>query len=189
MKTGSVNTQATVESLGKEGEVKRSKTEEASKESTPTAAAIRSKILEFLAKGFDSEKIVNALGQVEGLSSFSPANLLKIVQPVVDSMAKSTELSDSNKASAEKLLNFVKKKIENEEKENQGADLRVPTVGNQNPKSAAQASPRQEPAQANPRQEPAQASPTQEARASIDKQTHAQKVTAAAATTNSGRSL
>ena len=115
--------------------------------------------------------------------------MLKIVQPVVDSMAKSTELSDSNKASAEKLLNFVKKKIENEEKENQGADLRVPTVGNQNPKSAAQASPRQEPAQANPRQEPAQASPTQEARASIDKQTHAQKVTAAAATTNSGRSL
>lgn len=141
MKTVLGNNQATEESLKrpteessvKEGDVKRSKTEEASKEAVPTEAVIRSKILEFLAKGLDSEKIVNALGQVKGLSSFSPANLLKIVQPVVDAMTKSPELSGPNKASAEKLLNLVKKKIENEEKESQGAirDSKVPTAGNQ----------------------------------------------------------
>ena len=184
MKTGSGNTESLKrpieESLVKEFDSKRSKTEEASKESTPTEAAIRSKILEFLAKGLDSEKIVNALGKVKGLSSFSPANLLKIVQPVVDSMAKSPELSGSNKASAEKLFNFVEKKIGDEEKENHGAnsaeklpnkDLRVPTVDNQNPKSA-QESPRQESAQASPIQGSAQAP-----------KTHVEKVTT---TTNSG---
>ena len=163
MKTGSGNTQATEGSLKRPTEESsiRSKTGEALKEDAPTEAVIRSKILEFLAKGLDSEKIVAALGQVKGLSSFSPANLLKIVQPVVDAMTKSPELSGPNKASAEKLLNFVEKKIE-EESKGANIDSKVPTAGNQNPESA-------------------QASPN-------DKQTYAQRVTEAA-TTNSGRSL
>ena len=141
MKTGSVNTQATEESLKRPTEESsvRSKTGEALKEDAPTEAVIRSKILEFLAKGLDSEKIVAALGQVKGLSSFSPANLLKIVQPVVDAMTKSPELSGPNKASAEKLLNFVEKKIE-EESKGANKDSKIPTAGNQIPKSA-QASP------------------------------------------------
>ena len=121
MKTGSGNTQAPKEFS------------EAQKQ------FLQTKIAQLISDGKAPADILSTLGTQPEYKLLHYPDLLKLVQTVAATMTKSPELSADDKASAEKLLNFVEKKIE-EESKGANKDSKVPTADNQNPKSA-QASP------------------------------------------------
>lgn len=92
--------------------------------------AVQIRIFNLIQNDKQPAEILNLLRELPDCKSLPFPDLQKLVQTVVATMTKSPDLSDANKASAGKLLDFVEKKIENEKSE---ASRGVPTIGNQNP--------------------------------------------------------
>ena len=138
MKTGSGNTQtqAIKDSLDTV-DVKTIKTEVAFSEEKKQA--LQKRISQFIHDGKEPADVLSTLVALPEYKLLNYSDFLKLVQTVAATVTKSSDLSDVKKASAEKLLNFVEKKIE-EESKGANKDSKVPTAGNQNPKSD-QASP------------------------------------------------
>ena len=104
--------QATKKTFVGEGDVKAGKTEVVFSEEQKQALQIR--ISNLIQNKKEPAEILDLLKVLPDYKLLPFPDLQKLVQTVVATMTKSPDLSDANKASADKLLNFVEKKIENE---------------------------------------------------------------------------